>query len=173
MHSVVEVDSRSTLSENDTQSFSCGRVPLRHNHFIFLFYNKNFIRKSINNNIKNMDYWGMKTCIINFILYIKGGNMLIELNDNNFSEEIKNGVKLVEFYTDWCGYCKKQKTELEAMDKIWIGQVNAEKASNIASKYQVNAFPTFILFKNGADVERFSGMHSKEKLMDKIMKYLK
>ena len=115
----------------------------------------------------------MKTWIINFILYIKGGNMLIELNDNNFSEEIKNGVKLVEFYTDWCGYCKKQKTELEAMDKIWIGQVNAEKASNIASKYQVNAFPTFILFKNGTDVERFSGMHSKEKLMDKIMKYLK
>ena len=27
---VPDVDSRSTLSENDTQSFSCGRVPHRH-----------------------------------------------------------------------------------------------------------------------------------------------
>ena len=30
--SAADVDSRSTLSENDTQSFSCGRVPLRHFH---------------------------------------------------------------------------------------------------------------------------------------------
>ena len=98
--------------------------------------------------------------------------MLNELNDKNFADEIRNGVKLVEFYTDWCGYCKKQKPELEQMDKVWIGQVNAEKAPETASKYRVNAFPTFFLFKNGAEVERFSGLRSKEELMEKIMKYL-
>ena len=99
--------------------------------------------------------------------------MLKELNDKNFADEIQSGVKLVEFYTDWCGYCKKQKTELDAMNKIWIGQINAEKESKTASKYMVNAFPTFLLFKNGVEVERFSGMRAKEELMEKIMKYLK
>ena len=99
--------------------------------------------------------------------------MLNELNDNNFSEKIKSGLKLVEFYTDWCGYCKKQKPELESMEKVWIGQVNAEKAGKIASKYRVNAFPTFLLFKDGEEIERFSGMRSKEELMGKIMKHLK
>ena len=58
--------------------------------------------------------------------------MLTELNENNFSEETKSGTKLVEFYTDWCGYCKRQKSELEQMDKVWIGQVDAEKSPNIA-----------------------------------------
>ena len=36
---VPDVDSRSTLSENDTQSFSCGRVPHRQKYIIFNFQN--------------------------------------------------------------------------------------------------------------------------------------
>lgn len=99
--------------------------------------------------------------------------MLTELNDDNFIEETKNGLKLIEFYTSWCGYCKKQKPELEEMDKIWIGQVDAEQASKIAAKFNVHAFPTFLIMKDGSEVERFSGYHSKEDLMNKIMTFLK
>ena len=98
--------------------------------------------------------------------------MLKELNDKNFAEEIKNGVKLVEFHTSWCGYCKKQQPELEAMDKVWIGQVDADKAPQVAANYNVNAFPTFLIMKNGIEAERFSGMHKKEDLMAKIIKHI-
>ena len=38
--------------------------------------------------------------------------MLVELNEENFDNETKNGLKLVEFYTTWCSYCKKQRIEL-------------------------------------------------------------
>lgn len=36
----AEVDSRSTLSGNDTQSFPSGRVPPRHVHLFYLIVNK-------------------------------------------------------------------------------------------------------------------------------------
>ena len=98
--------------------------------------------------------------------------MLKELNSDNFEQETKQGLKLIEFYTSWCGYCKKQKPELEAMEKIWIGQVDADKAPSIAAKYNVNAFPTFLIMKNGKELERISGMRNKEFLMDSILKYI-
>ena len=98
--------------------------------------------------------------------------MLLELNDNNFSEATKNGVKLVEFRTDWCGYCKKQQSELEKMDKIWIGQIDADKEVRLSEKFNINSFPTFLILKNGQEVERISGMRKKEFLTERIMKQL-
>ena len=98
--------------------------------------------------------------------------MLKELNKTNFESETKNGLKLVEFYTNWCGYCKKQKPELEKMDKIWIGQIEADENQEIAQKYGINAFPTFLIFNNGKEVKRMSGLRTKENLMEEILKYL-
>ena len=98
--------------------------------------------------------------------------MLTKLNSKNFDEKTKKGIKLIEFYTQWCGYCKKQQPELEEMNKIWIGQVDADEEPSIAAKYNVNAFPAFLIFKEGKVAERFSGMHKKEDLMTRIMKHV-
>lgn len=99
--------------------------------------------------------------------------MLVELNTDNFENEIKDGLKLVEFYTTWCGYCKKQKSELEKMDKVWIGQLDADKSPAIASKHEVSGFPTFLIFKNGKEIERFSGLRDKNEIMSRVIKHLK
>lgn len=114
----------------------------------------------------------MNFCATSFIYIKKEHIMLVELNNQNFNEEIEKGVKLIEFYTPWCGYCKKQLPELEEMDKVWIGQVDADKEASISEKYNVNSFPTFIIMKDGRETERFSGMRKKEFLMERIMKHL-
>lgn len=98
--------------------------------------------------------------------------MLKSLNKANFDEELKTGLKLVEFYAPWCGYCKKQEGILAEMDKIYIGQVNTDEDSDIAIRYGINSFPTFLVFNNGKEVERFSGLRSKFDLMNKIAKYI-
>ena len=98
--------------------------------------------------------------------------MITLLTNADFDEKIKNGVKLIEFHTAWCGYCKKQQPELEQMGKVWIGQVDADNEPAIAAKYKINSFPTFLIMKNGEEVERFSGMRKKEDIMDRIMKHL-
>ena len=49
--------------------------------------------------------------------------MIVELDEQNFEENTNKGLKLVEFYTTWCMYCKKQRIELEELkdSDIWIG----------------------------------------------------
>ncbi len=98
--------------------------------------------------------------------------MITKLTKDNFENETKGGLKLVEFSATWCGYCKKQEAELEQMDKVWIGQVNTDEDAELAAKYGVAAFPTFLVMKDGKEVTRFSGLRQKEDLMNILMKYV-
>ena len=72
---------------------------------------------------------------------------------------------MVDFYTDWCGYCKKLDAEVytdigviaESVNFISV-KINAEKQSDLAAKYQVSGFPTILwLDANGAPIERLPG----------------
>lgn len=60
--------------------------------------------------------------------------MIVELDEQNFEENTNKGLKLVEFYTTWCMYCKKQRIELEELkdSDIWIGIVDGEESPNLA-----------------------------------------
>lgn len=98
--------------------------------------------------------------------------MLKTLTKENFNEEIKTGLKFVEFYAPWCSYCRKQEEVLKELDKIYIGQVDTEKEAELAIRYSVHSFPTFLIFRNGKEVERFSGLRNKYDLMNTITKYL-
>ncbi len=99
--------------------------------------------------------------------------MLKELTKDNFDNETKEGLKVVEFFAPWCGYCKKQEEELKNMDKVWVGQVNSDDNPELAIRHGIHSFPTFILFKDGKEVERFSGLRKKEDLMNIVMKHLR
>ena len=98
--------------------------------------------------------------------------MLKQLTCDNFENEIKTGLKVVEFYATWCGYCTKQEQELNKLQDIQIEQVNVDENTDLAIKFKVNAFPTFLIFKNGKEMERFSGFRTKEELLNTLTKYL-
>ena len=59
------------------------------------------------------------------------------------------------------------------MDKVWVGQVNSDDNPELAIRHGIHSFPTFILFKDGKEVERFSGLRKKEDLMNIVMKHLR
>jgi len=100
--------------------------------------------------------------------------MFVELNENNFQNETSEGLKLVEFYTDWCHFCKNQQVILDELSEngFWIGKVNGDKYTEIAQKYHISGFPSFILFKKGKLVAEFSGLHTKSQLLNKLTQYL-
>jgi len=97
--------------------------------------------------------------------------MLVDLNEQNFDKEAGHGLKLVEFYTTWCGYCKKQRIELEefANSDIWIGLVDAEESPSIAQKYGIKGYPTFVLLKDGQKSAEIVGFHTKSQLLGKLV----
>jgi thioredoxin 1 len=93
---------------------------------------------------------------------------------DNFSTLIntKQAV-LVDFYADWCGPCKmlapilkEVKKDLE--DGIKIIKIDVDKNQHLAAKYQVRGVPTMILFKNGEQVWRQSGVLQKNDIINVI-----
>ena len=99
--------------------------------------------------------------------------MKTQLDKINFDSFIKDGLILVEIKASWCGFCNKQEPILDELEKISIGQLDGDENSEIAVKYGINGFPTFIVFKDGKEVDRAVGFKSKFELMDMLMKYLK
>lgn len=99
--------------------------------------------------------------------------MIEELKDDNFYEYIKHGLKTVWFTAPWCGYCTKQKAILNDMPEIQTGLINSEESPLITHKFNVTAFPTLIIFKNGLEVNRYLGLKDKFEIMNILTKYIK
>ncbi|MBQ9245393.1 thioredoxin fold domain-containing protein [bacterium] len=96
--------------------------------------------------------------------------MIHNITDKNFSLNIKEGIQLLTFTAPWCGYCNRQKPILEELSKnnIWIGDVNGDENPHLVTKYSIQAFPSFVLFKDGKEINSFRGMRSKDELMSII-----
>lgn len=82
----------------------------------------------------------------------------------SFNEIINQNVPvLVDFKADWCGPCKMMAPILKEVKKqlkggVKIIKIDVDQHQNLAVNYQVKGVPTLILFKNGKQVWRQSGV---------------
>ena len=99
-----------------------------------------------------------------------GNKLTVNLNTDNFKTTVAKGVVLVDFWAQWCGPCKKLAPILDevarAIDgKAVIAKVNVDYSTSIAQRFDVQYLPTLILFKDGAEIKRLVGVHSKDALI--------
>ena len=78
-----------------------------------------------------------------------------------------------EYYTAvWCGPCRSQKPivhELQAAG--WnFDIIDADQQRDKVTANQVSGIPTFIIYKNGVQVSRFTGARSKSALLNELNK---
>ncbi|MBI1222558.1 MAG: thioredoxin [Bacteroidetes bacterium] len=88
----------------------------------------------------------------------------------NFKDIIKSHPKvLVDFSAEWCGPCKVLGPILhevkESMgEEVKIVKIDVDRNPELAGAYQIQGVPTMILFKEGAQVWRQSGVMPKNQI---------
>ncbi len=94
-------------------------------------------------------------------------------------QQIINGDKpvLIDFYATWCGPCKAMSPIVEQIGKEMQGQarvlkIDVDKNQAVAAQYQIQAVPTFMIFKKGQMVWRQPDGADKMTIMSQLRKYL-
>ncbi len=99
---------------------------------------------------------------------------IINLVMRSFSEIINQSKPvLIDFYADWCGPCKMMAPILKQVkdnlgERVSIIKIDVDKNQGLAAKYQVRGVPTLMLFKNGKQLWRQSGVIQKDEIISLI-----
>ncbi|MEM2956605.1 MAG: thioredoxin domain-containing protein [Candidatus Pacearchaeota archaeon] len=99
-----------------------------------------------------------------------------EVKENNLNDILNStGVVIVDAYAVWCGPCKHySKNAIEPASKkypnVRFVKMDAEKNREISKQYDIIAYPTTLIFKNGKFVDKFIGADG-GKLEEMIKKY--
>ena len=95
---------------------------------------------------------------------------------------------LVDFYAEWCGPCKMTAPELEAFsqemmkpiledvkamkgEKVRVVKVDVDKHQELAAYYQIQSVPTLMIFKDGKQLWRQSGVLQAKELSELLAQY--
>jgi len=90
--------------------------------------------------------------------------MVIEINDQNFEQEvIKSDLPVVvDFWAPWCGPCRMLSPMVEKFAEEYDGKLkccklNVDENRDMAAKYQVMSIPLLLFFKGGEVVDQSLG----------------
>ena len=103
--------------------------------------------------------------------------LVLELNSKNLEEAIKNNpAQVVDCWAPWCGPCRMMSPVIDELatdlkGKITFGKLNTDENQDMAMKYQVQAIPTLLIFKDGKLADRKVGALPKKVLAGELTKY--
>lgn len=100
---------------------------------------------------------------------------VLTLTEQNFQQQTKNKVVLVDFWASWCAPCRMMAPVLndvavELKGNSHVGKVDIQQFQSLANQFKVRSIPTLILLRNGIEINRFVGIKSKEFLLKEIAK---
>lgn len=90
----------------------------------------------------------------------------------DFENEIKEGIVLVDFYADWCGPCQMLSPNIEAVEqetKIKVIKVDVDAIPELARMFGIMSIPTILLYKDGKLEKKDLGY----KTIDELKNFIK
>ena len=99
------------------------------------------------------------------------------VTDKDFEKEVLGSDRpvLVDFWSSWCPPCKMMEPVVEGLSqelygKALVAKINVDQNPKIAARYAISGVPTFILFKEGKEVQRCTGARSKKQMIEMLGK---
>lgn len=96
---------------------------------------------------------------------------VIHLTSENFEREVMEArvPVLIDFWASWCGPCKMMGPVVDQIaedmgNSAKVCKLNIDEELELANKYNVMSIPTFLLVKDGKEVNRTIGAMPKEEL---------
>jgi thioredoxin 1 len=98
--------------------------------------------------------------------------MVTELNENSFDQFVEdNKIAVVDCWAPWCGPCRRMGPIIEELaeelaGKVGVAKLNTDENQAIAARFQINAIPTLLFFKDNVLVETSVGLRPKESILE-------
>lgn len=105
-------------------------------------------------------------------------NEPIDLSDAEFEDFVKKYDRIVvDCWADWCQPCRMiapiiEELAREYKGKVVFGKLNVDENRGTVMKYKIMSIPTFLIFKDGALIDRIVGALPKPLLEARIRKAL-
>lgn len=77
--------------------------------------------------------------------------------------EIENGICALKFSAEWCGPCKRMAPMVEKLASEFSHSakfitIDVDDSPEIAQQFKIRSLPTFLVLKDGKEIERVQGM---------------
>ena len=101
-------------------------------------------------------------------------NMVTELTEATFDKFVEdNKIALIDCWAPWCGPCRRMGPIIEELSedlkgRAGVAKLNTDENQAIAVRFNINAIPTLLFFKDNVLVETSVGLKPKEAILEYI-----
>ena len=97
--------------------------------------------------------------------------------DADFSESVKTGLVLVDFWAEWCAPCRRIAPMVDQLaeeydGRLTVAKMNVDHNQMTPQSFMIQGIPTLLLFKDGDLKERVMGIQDKASLTRLIDQHL-
>jgi thioredoxin 1 len=81
-------------------------------------------------------------------------------------------TEVIDFWATWCGPCKLMNPILDEVEKenpdLTITKIDIDSDKDMVKKYNIQSVPTYIILKDGKEVDRIIGAKPKFAFLKRV-----